>query len=263
MYKLRSSKFVHGVLAAAFAVMLACPLTASAEDDDGANGETPAELLIDGTDALHDHADDSARRLFEKLIALFPASSEAARARIALTALDNGDDDDERAAIRADEAERTLEYRHAFLINAGDRVFFAENSSKIGGRARSIIEAQARWLKARPGLTVTVIGRSDDGGDRRAAEMLSRERAEVVRERLIAAGLDPSRIQIRPVGNDDRVALCSSPLCQAQNRNAEVFINDLRDQEQRRLSAEKRHTGGAKTSMAPAAESSLSDQIPQ
>lgn len=263
MYKLRSSKFVLGVVATVFAVMFAFPLTANAEDDDGANGETPAELLVDGMDAAHDHADDSARRLFQKLIALFPASSEAARARMALAALNDGDDDDERAAIRADEAERTLEYRHAFLLSAGDRVFFAENSDTIGGRARSIIENQARWLKARPNLTVTIIGRSDDGGDRREAEALSRSRAEVVREHLVAAGLDPNRIQIRPTGNDDHLALCSTPLCRAQNRNAEVFINDLRDQEPRRMSAEQRRARGPKTSMAPTAETGGSDQIPQ
>lgn len=233
MYKLRSSKFVIGVVSAVLALMLALPLSAIAQDDDdGPNGETAAELLIDGMDAAADHAVDSARRLFQKLISAFPTSPEASRARRELTALDNnGGNDEDRAAIRADEAERTAEYRHAFLINAGDRVFFAESSATLGGRARSIIESQARWLKARPSLTVTVIGRADDGGDRQAAQLLSTQRAEAVRDRLVAAGLDPSRIELRPTGNDDKVAVCSTSLCRAQNRNAEVFINDLRDQD--------------------------------
>ncbi|MBN9354619.1 MAG: OmpA family protein, partial [Hyphomicrobium denitrificans] len=52
-----------------------------------------------------------------------------------------------------------------------------------------------------------------------------------VRDRLIAAGLDASRVDLRPTGNDDKVAVCSTSMCRAQNRNAEVFINDLRDQD--------------------------------
>lgn len=263
MYKPYSSKIVFAIVSAVFAFMLAFPLSAIAEDDDGANGETPAELLVDGMDAAADHAADSARRLFQKLIALFPASPEASRARHALASLDDGDgdNDEERAAIRADEAERTMEYRHAFLIGVGDRVFFAENSATLGGRARSIIGNQAHWLKARPNLKVTVIGRADDGGDSNAAETLSRARAEAVRDRLIEAGLDPARVEIRPTGDDDHLALCSTSLCRAENRNAEVFINDLRDREQRRSSIQR--TRGPKTSMAPSARSGVSDEMPQ
>ena len=50
---------------------------------------------------------------------------------------------------------------------------------------------QARWLNARPNLSVVVIGRADDEGDRNAARDLSQQRAEVVRDRLAAAGVRP------------------------------------------------------------------------
>lgn len=261
MYKSYSSKIVLGVVSAVFAFMLAFPLSAIAEDDDGTNVETPAELLVDGMDAAADHASDSARKFFQKIIALYPASPEASRARRALSSLDTDNGEEERAAIRADEAERTMQYRHAFLISVGDRVFFAENSATLGGRARSIIGNEARWLKVRPNLKVTVIGRADDGGDRHAAKTLSRERAEAVRDLLIKAGLDPARIEIRATGNDDRLAQCSTPLCRAENRNAEVFINDLRDREQRRSSIHR--TQGPKTSMAPSVETGVSSEMPQ
>jgi peptidoglycan-associated lipoprotein len=189
---------------------------------------TASELFTDGMDAAADHANDSARRIFAELIANYPGSPEALRARHVLATLDNGEESEEHQAVEADEAERTSKYRRAFLVDVGDRVFFAESSATIGGRARSIIENQARWLKARPALTVTVIGRADDGGSRGAALALSRQRAEAVRDRLIAGGIDAGRIAIRAVGDKDRIALCKTPLCEAQNRNSEVLIDALR-----------------------------------
>jgi len=267
MYDLRSSKVVIGVVSAVFAFMLAFPLTVVAQDDDAANGETAEELLVDGMDAAADHADESARRLFNKLIAVFPTSPEASRARSALLSLDgdseNGDRAAVRAAIQAEAAERTLEYRHAFLITVGDRVFFAENSATLGGRARSIIKNQARWLKVRPALTVTVIGRADDGGDRTTARMLSQQRSEAVRDPLIEAGLDPLRIEIRPVGTDDRLAICASALCRAENRNAEVFINDLRDLRPVRTSAKDSLAQRANAAMRDGGEGGVSEQTQQ
>jgi peptidoglycan-associated lipoprotein len=265
MYDLRSSKVVIGVVSAVFAFMLAFPLTVVAQDDDAANGETAEELLVDGMDAAADHADESARRLFNKLIAVFPTSPEASRARSALLSLDSDDGDRAavRAAIQAEAAERTLEYRHAFLITVGDRVFFAENSATLGGRARSIIKNQARWLKVRPALTVTVIGRADDGGDRTTARMLSQQRSEAVRDQLIEAGLDPLRIEIRPVGTDDRLAICASALCRAENRNAEVFINDLRDLQPVRTSAKDPLARRANAAMRDGSEGSVSEQVQQ
>jgi len=265
MYDLRSSKVVIGVVSAVFAFMLAFPLTVAAQDDDAANGETAEELLVDGMDAAADHADESARRLFNKLIAVFPTSPEASRARSALLSLDSDDGDRAavRAAIQAEAAERTLEYRHAFLITVGDRVFFADNSATLGGRARSIIKNQARWLKVRPALTVTVIGRADDGGDRTTARMLSQQRSEAVRDQLIEAGLDPLRIEIRPVGTDDRLAICASALCRAENRNAEVFINDLRDLQPVRTSAKDSLARRANAAMRDGSEGSVSEQVQQ
>ena len=101
---------------------------------------------------------NSARRLLGQLIEDYPGSPEALRARKALATLDKDADAEQSDVMRADEAERTAKYRRAFLIDAGDRVFFSEGSAAIGGRARSMIENQARWLKARPNL--------DGNGDR-------------------------------------------------------------------------------------------------
>ena len=232
MSNFRRSKFAFCFAWAAFALTIAfVPASlipfAMAQDNE-LDRPTPAELLEDGMDAAADHAPESARRLFGQLIKDYPGSPEALRAQNVLAALDRDASSEQREVIQADEAEHTTKYRRAFLIDVGDRVFFSESSATIGGRARSIIENQARWLKARPNLTVTVIGRADDGGNRGAALDLSRQRAEAVRDRLVAAGIDGGRIEIKAAGDSDRLALCATPLCQAQNRNSEVLINGWR-----------------------------------
>jgi peptidoglycan-associated lipoprotein len=225
MFKLRISCVAAGVICCVLAVFggLAPHLGAQERNFDDV---TAAELLEDGLDALSDQADESGRRLLDRVISDYPGSPEAMRAKRALAALDRGElDPDARARLKADEAERTAEYRRAFLVDVGDRVFFAENSAALGGRARSIIEQQARWLNARPDLSVMVIGRADSEGDQAAVRTLSLQRAQTVRDRLVAAGLQPGRIEIKAAGNQDRVALCAGPLCVAQNRNVEVLIN--------------------------------------
>lgn len=197
--------------------------------DQAADSETAAELVEDALDALSDHAEESGRRLLARVISDYPGSAEALRAKRALAALDRGENiPDEHAAIRVGLAERAAEYRRAFLFDVGDRVFFAENSAILGGRARNVVENQARWLTARPDLRIVVIGRADDEGRRSAAEILSLQRAQVVRDRLVAAGISENRIEVKAAGNADRLAVCDGPLCQAQNRNAEVFIKDWR-----------------------------------
>jgi peptidoglycan-associated lipoprotein len=233
MPKPRTRKFAVYAAATALVLMLACGsaiLVATADAQDGASDQrTPAELLEDGMDAAGDHAMRSARELLGKLVTDYPSSPEAARARQILETLDSYPDaSEERAVIRANEAERTAKYRHAFLIDVGDRVFFAESSAALGARARYVVDNQARWLKARPDLTVTVIGRADDGGSANFADELSKQRATAVRERLIAAGIEEARIKLEATGSKDLPAVCSTPLCHAENRNAEVLIDAWR-----------------------------------
>jgi peptidoglycan-associated lipoprotein len=185
-------------------------------------------MLQDGLDAAADHAPGAARNLLEELISAYPHSPEAARARKVLAHLDpTSEAAYESSVIKADEDERLKGFRHAFLLETGDRVFFSENSAAIGGRARVMIENQARWLKARQSLQVDIIGRSDDGGSPEAERSLARQRAEATRDRLVEAGVDAGRLRIKVLGGGDPLAICRSPLCQAENRNVEIFISAL------------------------------------
>ncbi len=116
-----------------------------------------------------------------------------------------------------------------FIADAGDRVFFSSGSAEIGGRARGVIAAQARFLKRRPELTAVIEGHADDQPlTSRQHEELSGERAEAVRQRLIGEGVEPDRLTVVAWGREHRVSDCPDAACAAQNRRA-VTVLGVRD----------------------------------
>ncbi|MGQ0456248.1 MAG: OmpA family protein [Hyphomicrobium sp.] len=192
--------------------------------------------MDDGLEALKGNETELARRLFEHLIATFPGTAEAGRAALELEVMGGEGvvaEADARGAVVspigvAGGSARIAEFRRELLLDIGDRVFFSENSSEIGGRARAVIDHQARWLKKHPGLIVTVIGRADDGGTAEQASILAGQRAEAVRARLLAGGVEHDRVLIESRGDRDPLAVCRSALCQAQNRHVETMVGAAR-----------------------------------
>lgn len=129
----------------------------------------------------------------------------------------------------------------AFQTEAGDRVFFSEDSAELGTRARAAIEAQAAWLLRHPQVSVTIEGHADDPGTPGRNHDLSRQRAQAVRTRLIERGVAPERVTIVAYGRERRVADCPGGLCTAQNRRtvttlgAAVPVEDGQRRAPRRL----------------------------
>ena len=191
-----------------------------------ASRNAPGEMLQDGLDALFERQRDLAADLFAQLIAAFPGTPEASRAEHELSGLSDRNLRTGEMPAGGPFVQRATdsELRMTFATDAGDRVFFAENSSVIGGRARALIEHQARWLVKRPDLRVTIVGRSDDGLANAAALDIAEKRAAAVRDRLVSNGVAAGRIAIETRGARDPVATCATPLCQAQNRHAETVI---------------------------------------
>ena len=226
------------------------PSSAPAETGDATQSaatQTSDQMLRDGLDALSDHQPDEARQFFQRIIKLYPRTRASANAERELARLqdgglqDNGGDSDQSAdlisdtppepdsktrneALRDRTNQQAKRLRQSFVITVGDRVFFAENSANIGGRARAILESQARWLKARPDITVRLIGRADDGGNAAAAATLAAKRGEAVRDKLLEYGVPAVRIVLEPRADQDPIATCRTSLCQAQNRHVETLI---------------------------------------
>ncbi len=249
MFARRSSVFLASVFLAGFAVALLTGAGAlfchqafagqTAPLEQAPLEQSRQELLQDGLDALADRQPDLAREFFDQLVEAFPGTPEAQRAGRELDLLGRAVAAPDAAAPdtsmrNSDAPQRTVReapvtrsiaaLRLDFVTSVGDRVFFAENSSNIGGRARAMLENQARWLKQRPDIMVKIIGRADDGGQPQVAKELSGKRAEAVRDQLIAGGLAANRIAVEARGDRDPLATCRTFMCQAQNRLTETLI---------------------------------------
>lgn len=129
-----------------------------------------------------------------------------------------------------------------FKLSVGDRIFFDNSTAKIDARQRSVLQAQAAWLKERPEANVKIEGHADDTGTREINAALALERAEAVRAVLIHDGVTPDRIEVIAVGNTRPIAICSvaataSRLCSSQNRRVVTQVEWLDAGYRRRLSS--------------------------
>jgi peptidoglycan-associated lipoprotein len=115
-----------------------------------------------------------------------------------------------------------------FRIAAGDRVFFGDGSADLGSSARTVLAAQARWLKENPDLLIFVEGHADEQGSDSANADLALRRAEAVRARLVESGIDMRRIVVETRGRVDPVALCKAPDCAVQNRRVVTRLSAAR-----------------------------------
>lgn len=117
----------------------------------------------------------------------------------------------------------------SFMLEAGDRIFFAPRSSELGSRARSVLAAQARWLKRNSGLYAVIEGHSDDPAlDDSGLDRLAAERADAVFQRLLEEGVAPERLAIAPQGRTRPIAVCKGADCAAQNRRAVTVLTAQR-----------------------------------
>lgn len=222
-----------------------------AQDRD-ARAQAAADMLADALGRLGAGDRAGAGRTFEQLVAAHPDTREAQHARRYLGEAYRADPALGRAAAAAAEtvqpqaapaiarpageadaapaaqtvdgwrvsirAETALEHR--LISEVGDRVFFSLGSAELGTRARTVLAAQAKWLKRQPRIGATIEGHADDPGSEAENRALAEARAKAVRERLIEEGVPAERLEAVGRGREERIAECGEPECAAQNRRA-------------------------------------------
>lgn len=221
------------------------------------------ELYLDGVEKLEAGHRDFARQTFEQLIARYPSTAAATSARRELGQLYRNDashtataDDHARPALAVappattgsitapalsdvpmvpdvqparsrawdQELRRNASIQSKLRVEAGDRVFFSPGSAELGSRARTALAAQAQWLVRWHEFEAAIEGHADEPGTEQENIVLSEQRAEAVRERLIQEGVEPSRLAVVPLGRSIPIATCADTDCRAQNRRAVTLV---------------------------------------
>ena len=111
-----------------------------------------------------------------------------------------------------------------FITNVGDMVFFQLDKSDITMAATEVLNRQASWLQANPGVSIVIEGHCDERGTREYNMALGERRANAVKEYLISQGIIPSRIDTVSYGKERPVVVGSNEQAWAQNRRGVTSI---------------------------------------
>jgi peptidoglycan-associated lipoprotein len=108
---------------------------------------------------------------------------------------------------------------------AGDRVFFAYDSSEISAEGRQTLQKQADWLRRYGNVSVTIEGHCDERGTREYNLALGERRAQAVKNVLVAIGIPTSRIATISYGKERPEIPHSDDQSYAQNRRGVTTVN--------------------------------------
>ena len=111
-----------------------------------------------------------------------------------------------------------------FVVNVGDRVFFAVDKSNLSSEARAMLEKQVAWLKRYGNVNVTIDGHADERGTREYNLGLGERRANSAKDLLVAMGISPNRIKTISYGKERPAALGHSEASWRQNRRAVTVV---------------------------------------
>lgn len=111
-----------------------------------------------------------------------------------------------------------------FVVTAGDRVFFAYDSSELSAAAQATLDLQAQWLRSFPSATIRVEGHCDERGTREYNLALGERRANSVREYLISQGVNAGRIETISYGKERPAVAGANETAWSQNRRSVTDI---------------------------------------
>ena len=144
-------------------------------------------------------------------------NSAAARAQALLEARD--------AQIRQLQSLNAKQTERGTLVTFGD-VLFDFDRADLKANSRDSITTLANYLIKNPDRKVIVEGYTDSKGSAAYNQGLSERRANAVKNALVRAGVDPSRIVAQGYGKEYPVASNATNSGRAQNRRVEVTISN-------------------------------------
>ena len=118
-------------------------------------------------------------------------------------------------------SQSSLDY---FSSNVGDTTLFKVNQSVLEPEYRTLLDAQADWIKENSIASVTIEGHADEQGTREYNLALGARRATAVRNYLVSKGISEGVLSIVTYGKERPLRICSVETCWSKNRRAITVI---------------------------------------
>ena len=103
---------------------------------------------------------------------------------------------------------------------------FGSGQATLKPEAREHLQKLVQFVQAKPDKHIRIEGHTDSVGSAAANRSLSLERAQAVRQALIADGVSAQRISVAGLGSADPVAPNATASGRAQNRRVLVILQD-------------------------------------
>jgi peptidoglycan-associated lipoprotein len=107
-------------------------------------------------------------------------------------------------------------------------VFFEFDRSDLSADARSVLRANADWLKTNPAVRVEIEGHCDERGTSEYNLALGAKRAQAAREYLATLGVTSERLSTTSYGEEIPLCKEANESCWKQNRRARFVITPTR-----------------------------------
>lgn len=127
-----------------------------------------------------------------------------------------------RARLESQQPERVAD---GLQMTIDDEAFGAGRAS-LRPQARNALGGIVAFLEREPAKAIRIEGHADSSGKDEANRVISRKRAESVRDALVAAGIDAGRIRVTGHGSDQPRASNDTAEGRARNRRVAVVILD-------------------------------------
>jgi peptidoglycan-associated lipoprotein len=93
--------------------------------------------------------------------------------------------------------------RSEFAVQSGGSVvYFPLGSNQLSQQARTVLVAQARWIRQHPDVVVRVEGNADGGDTRDHALAVGARRAQEVRDYLVMLGVPSTQVTAMSWGKE-------------------------------------------------------------
>lgn len=108
-----------------------------------------------------------------------------------------------------------------------DNLTFETDSARITAQAQANVDDLIQIMQAYPNLAIRIEGNTDSTGDDAINDPLSAQRAQAVKNALVKAGIQASRVTTRELGDTKPVASNQTEAGRQKNRRIDVVVTKL------------------------------------